>query len=671
MAFWDDWQKNKNPITWSEGFQHGYKKIPKSSTPSSEELSLAKANKKLVGKEKLDKNMQDTVQKVVKNMIKEGNTSGRFDKNKPRDLDKFNQKFIDKPSNKTSLNDVSSTADSNSYTITSRIKRPFSGREYAHKTIHNDGSVTISYGPTPNPKDATDFIGKRSATKPESKPEPKIKPEKPPFKPKPTVGSVTKVAIDDTNTIDSEVFFRMLEEASDMDEFHRMIDEYDAKRVSESAEKAKLESKVKPTIDSAVKEAAKPADGSEAFIKGVARSAKKISNGKDIDPTAEGSLRRMVSKDLPNETPRVDGKGVSKPDERAKAFTESFNKEMSEKHFNETSAEPTSNSIVKNSVGNKLKNSKVGNWLKNTGNWLKNSKVGGYFTDSPLTPRNVALTYKGWTGQANPVAYAANAYGMGSGGGYMPVGEHTVDQLRIQHGQDDVSSLDTVVPMNPQGTMYLDPKLGFQPTEVLEDYEGNRFYRNAQTGQFEPLDYNPRYSTYVPLPRVKKVYPTDSNGVPYLNDILGGVLSMPKSTTPLPIPPMVPPVSADEGEIPSGTVEVGPDKEVPAQPVQSVQPAQPMAKSLRRAPKPKLYVEPVVSTNKPPVVNNTSVQTPTSIPVAAPTLSSVASQAVRHNGGFDNYRRESVLSALRAAGGISPAEAVQRGIIPWEALNYV
>ena len=162
MAFWDDWQKNKNPIKWSEGLQHGYKKIPKSSTPSSEELSLAKANKKLVGKEKLDESMQNTVQKVVKNMIKEGNTSGRFDKNKPRDLVKFNQKFIDKPSNKTSLNNVSSTADSNSYTITSQIKRPFPGREYAHKTIHNDGTVTISYGPTPDPKDATDFIGKRS-----------------------------------------------------------------------------------------------------------------------------------------------------------------------------------------------------------------------------------------------------------------------------------------------------------------------------------------------------------------------------------------------------------------------------------------------------------------------------------------------------------------------------
>ena len=616
MAFWDDWQKNKNPIKWSEGLQHGYKKIPKSSTPSSEELSLAKANKKLVGKEKLDESMQNTVQKVVKNMIKEGNTSGRFDKNKPRDLVKFNQKFIDKPSNKTSLNNVSSTADSNSYTITSQIKRPFPGREYAHKTIHNDGTVTISYGPTPDPKDATDFIGKRSTTK--------------------------------------------------------------------------------PTVDSAVKETTKPADGSEAFIKGVARSAKKISN-KDIDPTAEGSLHKMVTKGLPNEAPRVDGTGVTKfetpPDEKAKASIESSNKKMSENHFNETSAEPTTNSAVKNSVWNKLKNTKAGNWLKNTkagtkasnwlknaevaGNWLKNTKVGGYFTDSPLTPMNVALTHKPHMGgtpilraiAANPVAYAANAYGMGSGGGYMPVGEHTVDQLRIEHGQDDVSSLDTVVPMNPQGTMYLDPKLGFQPTEVLEDYEGGRYYRNAQTGQFEPLDYNPRYSTYVPLPRVKKVYPTDSNGVPYLNDILGGVLSMPKSDTPLPIPPMVPPVSADEGEIPSGKVEVGPDTEKPVQSVQPVQPAQPaqlMAKPLRRAPKPKPYVE--------PVVNNTSVQTPTSnvsAPVAAPTLSSVTSQAVRPNGGFDNYRRQSVLSALRAAGGISPAEAVQRGIIPWEALNYV
>ena len=398
--------------------------------------------------------------------------------------------------------------------------------------------------------------------------------------------------------------------------------------------------------------------------------------------------------------PRVDGKGASKPDERDRAFNKPFSKKMSEKHFNETSAEPTSNSAAKNSVWNKLKNSKAGNWLRNTkaGNWLRNTKVGSYFTDSPLTPMNVALTHKPHMGgtkilrtiAGNPVAYAANAYGMGSGGGYMPVGEHTVDQLRIQHGQDEVSNIDTVVPMNPQGTMYLDPELGFQPTEVLEDYEGGRYYRNAQTGQFEPLDYNPRYSTYVPLPRVKKVYPTDSNGIPYLNDILGGVLSMPKSDTPLPIPPMQEPynysaVPENQTSLPESyskmdsTSNGGTNKQLAPilEDVGRVSPDSATASTNARV---KPTVGSVVKSTrraiKPRVVNNTPVtpvvNTPTPTPnVAAPTLSSVASQAVRHNGGFDNYRRESVLSALRAAGGISPAEAVQRGIIPWEALNYV
>lgn len=117
----------------------------------------------------------------------------------------------------------------------------------------------------------------------------------------------------------------------------------------------------------------------------------------------------------------------------------------------------------------------------------------------------------------------------------------------------------------------------------------------------------------------------------------------------------LPPMSADEGEIPSGTVKVGPDTEKPVDKptVASVVKPRKVAKS--------------------PVVNNTlTANVPrATAPVAAPTLSSVTSQAVRHNGGFDNYRRESVLSALRAAGGISPAEAVQRGIIPLEALNYV
>jgi len=402
---------------------------------------------------------------------------------------------------------------------------------------------------------------------------------------------------------------------------------------------------------------------------------------------------------------RVDGEGVTKfvtpPDERAKASIESSNKKMSKEHFKEPSTESTSNSTVKNSVWNKLKNSKAGNWLKNT-------KVGGYFTDSPLTPQNVALTYKpqgeltikGWRVGWNPSGPAAYQLmqGMGVGGGYMPLPggpEENRDRLRFEFGQDELSDIDTVVKMNPQGTIYLDPKLGIQPTEVLEDYEGNRFYRNAQTGQFEPLDYNPQYSTYVPLPRVKKVYPTDSNGVPYLNDILGGVLSMPKSDTPLPIPPMQEPynysaVPENQTSFPESyskmdsTSNGGTNKQLAPilEDAGRVSPGSTTASTNARG---KPTVNSVVKSPrkaiKPRVVNNTPVTpvvntpTPTSnVPtsnVAAPTLSSVVPQAVRHNGGFDNYRRESVLSALRAAGGISPAEAVQRGIIPWEALNYV
>ena len=185
---------------------------------------------------------------------------------------------------------------------------------------------------------------------------------------------------------------------------------------------------------------------------------------------------------------------------------------------------------------------------------------------------------------------------------------------------------------------------------------------------------------------------------PTINSILGGVLTTPKNDTPSVTPPMAMAVPEQEKEVlpvavnsnggipalpvsgmydesavstdtnePSGKVVVGPDTEVPAQPVRSVQPAQPVAKPLRRAPKPGV----VNNTSVTPVVNTPTLTPNVSAPVAAPTLSSVTSQAVRHNGGFDNYRRESVLSALRAAGGISPAEAVQRGIIPWEALNYV
>lgn len=411
-----------------------------------------------------------------------------------------------------------------------------------------------------------------------------------------------------------------------------------------------------------------PSDYSRNGSVGVSRKVRKYIPGKGIRIRTNSMFNKEASRYVANALNKATG----------------HDKEMSEKHFKETSTEPTSNSAVKNSkVGNWLKNSKVGNKIGKAGNWLKNTKVGGYFTDSPLTPRNVALTYKGWTGQANPVAYAANAYGMGSGGGYMPVGEHTVDQLRIQHGKDELSNQGTNVPINPQGTMYLDPELGVVDTQVLKDEDGIRYYRNAQTGQFDPLDSGApfRYSSIpveqTPFPKSRTFnigddanYPTDSDAnkplphisadqlarnniakakvanfnktADYLNDIISGVIkNIPQDISKLPLPPM----SADVAE---------------TTPTQSVV-------------KPKRVVRPPVVNNT-PVANVTPVQSPvtnTNIPVAAPTLSSVASQAIRHNGGFDNYRRESVLSALRAAGGISPAEAVQRGIIPWEALNYV
>lgn len=65
-----------------------------------------------------------------------------------------------------------------------------------------------------------------------------------------------------------------------------------------------------------------------------------------------------------------------------------------------------------------------------------------------------------------------------------------------------------------------------------------------------------------------------------------------------------------------------------------------------------------------------------SVPVEDVTLGSVINNVnkaplVRRNGGFDEYRKQSAISALRNAGGISPAEAVQRGIIPYEALQYI
>ena len=65
-------------------------------------------------------------------------------------------------------------------------------------------------------------------------------------------------------------------------------------------------------------------------------------------------------------------------------------------------------------------------------------------------------------------------------------------------------------------------------------------------------------------------------------------------------------------------------------------------------------VTPTVTT---PVAPKASVKQ--SMPVEEVSLASVVKPLARRNGGFDEYRRQSALAALRNAGGISPAEGVQ------------
>lgn len=73
-------------------------------------------------------------------------------------------------------------------------------------------------------------------------------------------------------------------------------------------------------------------------------------------------------------------------------------------------------------------------------------------------------------------------------------------------------------------------------------------------------------------------------------------------------------------------------------------------------------VTPTVTT---PVAPKASVKQ--SVPVEGVTLNSIINNA--NKASLD--RRQSALAALRNAGGISPAEGVQRGIIPYEALQYI
>ena len=260
---------------------------------------------------------------------------------------------------------------------------------------------------------------------------------------------------------------------------------------------------------------------------------------------------------------------------------------------------------------------------------------------------------------------ANSVYGvMANAASVVPIPDATKPFLRIQHHPEDLSSFGTAVPINDEGTLYINPDTGATPTDIKIGSNGEEYYRVSPD---KPL-YKPVYGsgeaieedalnslkdTHISADQLarnniaKAKVANFNKTADYLNDIISGVIkNIPQDISKLPLPPM----SADTTETKSTQPTVGS-----------------VVKPPRRA-------------TKPPVVNNTSntpvVNTPptANVPtpnVAAPTLSSVTSQAVRHNGGFDDYRRQSVLSALRAAGGISPAEAVQRGIIPWEALNYV
>ena len=260
---------------------------------------------------------------------------------------------------------------------------------------------------------------------------------------------------------------------------------------------------------------------------------------------------------------------------------------------------------------------------------------------------------------------ANSVYGvMANAASVVPIPDATKPFLRIQHHPEDLSSFGTAVPINDEGTLDSNPDTGATPTDIKIGSNGEEYYRVSPDkslykpvyGSGEAIEedaLNSLKDTHISADQLarnniaKDKVANFNKTADYLNDIISGVIkNIPQDISKLPLPPM----SADTTETKSTQPTVGS-----------------VVKPPRRA-------------TKPPVVNNTSntpvVNTPptANVPtpnVAAPTLSSVTSQAVRHNGGFDDYRRQSVLSALRAAGGISPAEAVQRGIIPWEALNYV
>lgn len=304
---------------------------------------------------------------------------------------------------------------------------------------------------------------------------------------------------------------------------------------------------------------------------------------------------------------------------------------------------------------------------------------------------------------------------LGAANVFTPLDAHNKNLVVLSGNKGELDTVGNRVPITKDGKTYLNPDTGqFEPTNVIYDEEtGMPMYFDNTRNRYIPLDpampipevpsqipsYVPRdesmgdagkkityteptFITNAPTEPSfdKRAYPASDNTIKRINGAkdLASLGTVYNPNTDTSVNNSVPELygSNNQSAIPVNQTSI-PNMSSPNSKVTigSMANNTPTVIS-KNTPNKLTTVASQVSTPVTTRVNPQNASMTQSVPVEEVTLGSIINNVnkaplVRRNGGFDEYRRQSALAALRNAGGISPAEGVQRGIIPYEALQYI
>lgn len=280
-----------------------------------------------------------------------------------------------------------------------------------------------------------------------------------------------------------------------------------------------------------------------------------------------------------------------------------------------------------------------------------------------------------------------------------PLDAHNKNLIVLSGDKGELDTVGNRVPITKDGKTYLNPETGqFEPTDLIYDektgmpmYFDNTRYRYVPLDADMPIPEVPnQIPSYVPMGNVPEPVETvsvskpsfDKIAYPTLDSIFKrvnsardlaslGTVYNPNTDTSVnnPVPELY--GSNNQSTIPANQTNIPNTSNMSTPKITIGSMANAPTVTPKNTPNKPTTVASKVSTPVTTRVNPQNASMTQSVPVEEVSLSSIVKPLARRNGGFDEYRRQSALSALRNAGGISPAEGVQRGIIPYEALQYI